>query len=419
MKERIAIIGGGASGLFSALCLAKYAKKNYDIVIVEQCERVGRKLLATGNGRCNLTNRLADETHYYGDQKKMIAGILKRFSVEETLSFFETLGVASIETTKGKIYPRSFQASSVLDAMREACNEHGIMIRTETSLKAIKQNKNKYRLEFADQDILEASAVLMAAGGQASPKLGSDGSGLKIMKNLGYKITPCYPVMVQMKTETEFIRSLKGIKFEGDVSLWQGTHCIANQSGEVLFTEYGLSGSPIFELSVMAGDIWRRDKNANLDLKLNFLPEMSREELEIELMMRASYLSTRSLESYFCGLINKRIGLSILKKTGVLPLSRKCSEISKEEFQLLAKECQAFSLQAFENMSFAQAQAMAGGVSLAEFKETLESKRHAGLFAAGEVLDVVGDCGGYNLQWAWSSAMVAAEGIVNYLDALH
>lgn len=420
MKQTIAIIGGGASGLMAAICLARgIGDQKIEIVILEQCDRVGRKLLATGNGRCNLTNRLADGTHYYGDDKKKIEKILRQFDVDTTLSFFESLGIVGVETTEGRMYPRSFQASSVLDALREACQEYGVIVQTEASVYKIEQKDKKYiLLSKAGEKLIQADAILVAAGGQASPKLGSDGSGLNMMKQLGYHITDCYPVLVQMKTQTEYIRSLKGIKFEGKVSLYREDTCISEQSGEVLFTEYGLSGSPIFALSVLAGDIWRRDKKAKLELRLNFLPEMSEEELYMQLMMRASYLASRSLQSYFNGLLNKRIGLAVLKKANVLPLARLCSDISENEFRALAHQCQSFSLPAEGNMSWSQAQAMAGGVSLDCFKNTLESKQHAGLFAVGEVLDVVGDCGGYNLQWAWSSAAVAAEGLLAYLQNL-
>lgn len=418
MKQTIAIIGGGASGLMAAICLAQSVQnQNIDIVILEQNDRVGRKLLATGNGRCNLTNRLADATHYYGDDQRKIETILSQFDVDATLSFFESLGIAGIETTEGRIYPRSFQASSVLDALREACQEYGVVMQMEASVQKIQQQNNGYTLlSKAGQKLMQADVVLIAAGGQASPKLGSDGSGLNMMKKLGYDITNCYPVLVQMRTQTDHIRSLKGIKFEGTVALYHEDTCIGEQSGEVLFTEYGLSGSPVFGLSVLAGDIWRRDEMAKLELRLNFLPEMSEEELHMQLMMRASYLSRRSLQSYFNGLLNKRIGLAVLKKAGVLPLSRLCSDISKREFHELTRQCQSFILPAEGNISWNQAQAMAGGISLSCFKNTLESKHHAGLFAAGEVLDVVGDCGGYNLQWAWSSAAVAANGILSYLQ---
>jgi flavoprotein, HI0933 family len=264
-------------------------------------------------------------------------------------------------------------------------------------------------------DVIFADVVLMACGGKASPKLGSDGSGLAMMETMGFACSPLYPAMVQICTETAPIQSLKGIKFEGQASLWRENACIASESGEILFTEYGISGLPTFQLSIHAGEYWRRNPKDALEIRLDFLPEMDEDVLMMQLMMRTSYLAQRDLQSYFSGLLNKRIGLVLLKAAHVLPLSRKIASIGEKEWKQLAKVCKAFPLAAKKNRPFDQAQVTAGGLCLKEFDADLQSKRFAGLFATGEILDVHGDCGGYNLQWAWSSAAAAVQGIVKYL----
>lgn len=415
-KKTIVVVGGGASGLFASILMAQ--QSDHQVIIVERCDRVGRKLLATGNGRCNITNRLADESHYYSNDRPKVGRILQRYDVDTTLQFFSSLGIMPYELEKGRIYPRSLQASAVLDVLREECKQTGVIIQTDARVSSIIKKKSMYQLKIEGKETIEAEAVLLAAGGKSSPNLGSDGSGFSLLQTAGHTMTPLYPALVQMKTETEAIRSLKGIKFDGEASLWCESKCLQKEQGEILFTEDGLSGLPIFGLSVQAGEHWRQShhkKATPLIIQLNFLPEMTQEECLTELIMRASYLANRELNAYFTGLLNKRIGLAVLKKANVLPLTRTCDTLSPEELKKLVRMCQCFSLCALGNRPFAQAQATAGGALLQEFDETLQSKKNSGLFASGEVLDVVGDCGGFNLQWAWSSAGVAAEGILQYL----
>lgn len=417
MKQTVVIIGAGASGLAAAVMLARENAANRHIIVLEKESRVGRKILATGNGRCNLTNRHVNQSHYYSDEKRMMNGILQRFDIDQTLQFFESLGIVCMETEKGRLYPRSFQASAVLDTLREACMLLQVDIRVDARVVKIEKKKNEYDIMIENQEKLVADAVLVACGGKASPKLGSDGSGLAIMKALGFACSPVYPVMVQICTETNRIQSLKGIKFEGQASLWHKNERVASESGEILFTEYGLSGLPIFQLSICAGEYWRRNPKAALEIRLDFLPEMDSDALLMHLIMRMSYLAERDLQSYFAGLLNKRIGLAVLKAANVQPLSRKIVSMGQKELNALVDQCKAFSLLAKGNRPFDQAQVTAGGIRLNEFDANLQSKRLPGLFAAGELLDVHGDCGGYNLQWAWSSAAAAVQGLTQYLSA--
>lgn len=408
MGKKLAIIGAGAAGLAAAAMLAQDGFGG-QILLLEKEARVGRKLLATGNGRCNLSNRLAEENRYYGNDTKRVAAFFKRFGFEATIAFFESLGIVCYELEKGRIYPRSLQAGSVVDALREICDRAGVTTHLETRVEAIEaRRKGGYSLKLTAGEKINADIVLLCAGGKASAKLGSDGSGFAIMEGLGHHCTALYPAMVQMNTETELVKAAKGIKFEGKASLYDGEDCLGEQSGEILFTEYGLSGLPIFQLSVYAAEVWRRQKQKELIIKLDFLPEMSRNELLDMIKMRRAMFPERNYENYFMGLLNKRIGLLVFKHAKLLPLSKKAADLSDLDCEKLADGCKAFSLAAHGNRSFENAQITAGGLALNDFDNDLQSRLYKGLFAAGELLDVYGDCGGFNLQWAWTSAAIAS-----------
>ena len=408
MKPTLAIIGGGASGLCAAVCAGRQGGFR-QVLLLERGPRVGKKLLATGNGRCNLTNRFFSPENYRcrkGGAPDFVKPAFAAFGLPETLAFFESLGVVPYEEEGGKIYPRSLQAAAVLDALRLEAESLGTEILCETEVTELRPTAEGFLL-LTPNGRFPANQVLFAAGGPASPKLGGTDSGAKLLSQLGHKITPFAPSIVQLKTQTDTIRPLTGIKFTGNVTLRCGKECFT-ETGEVLFTEYGLSGPPVMQLSCRAGRMLHQNRKP--ELFLDMAPEYEEAGLARFLTRRAEERPRVLLENYLVGMFHKRVGQTALKAAGIAPLSREAGSLSAGEIRALAAQLKGWRLPVTGTMGLANAQVTAGGADLSGFyPETLESKLVPGLFACGEVLDIDGDCGGFNLQWAWSSAMLAVR----------
>ena len=389
---KIGIIGGGASGLIAAIA-AKTDET--EVVIFEKEKRVGRKILATGNGRCNMTNIHASEADYHSNDISFIRGAINRFWVEDTLALFDEMGILWKEEEKGKVYPYSDTASSVLDVLRRRVDALDVRTECEFSVDAVSKTDKGFIIKAKDGREEKCDRVIIATGGKAGSSLGSDGSGYELLKAFGHKITPLYPSLVQIKTETEFVRKLKGIKVQARVTIGDRT-----EEGELLFTDYGISGPPVFSLSAYLGN--------NKDVVIDLMPGYSREKLYDIICARCAYLYDVPLEDFFVGMINKRVGQAVLKNAGVAPLSRLSQTLSEKEIKFLVEEIKGLKLKITGTASWNNAQVTKGGVRVTEFDSvTMESKLVSGLYACGEVLDVDGDCGGYNLQWAWSSGYLA------------
>lgn len=389
MSNRIAVIGGGASGLTAAIFAAQ---NGGNVTVYESGTRVGRKILATGNGRCNMTNINADIDNYHGKNNKFILSAKNRFWVEETLEFFRTLGVVTKVEDNGKVYPYSDQSSAVLDVLRFKSENVGVKIVTDFDVRSVTDN---FKLISYDGQTAMADKVIVATGGRAAPDLGSKGTGYDILKSFGHTVTELKPSLVQIKTETEVVRKLKGIKLMADVTLGKNT-----EYGEVLFTEYGLSGPAVFNLSSCLNN----DRTIFLDI----MPEYSRADVYGMIIERISNNPKITLENFFVGMLNRRVGQALLKFTGIEPLSRYALTLSEKEINRICDIIKHWGFNITGTMSWNNAQTTRGGISTDEFNPaTMQSKLRSGLYAAGEVLDIDGDCGGYNLQWAWSSGAIA------------
>lgn len=387
--DKIAVIGGGASGLTAAIFASQYGG---DVTVYESGTRVGRKILATGNGRCNMTNINADVRHYHGKNPKFILGAKNRFWIDETLEFFKTLGVVTKVEENGKVYPYSDQASAVLDVLRFRAEMAGVKIVTDFDVKTVTDD---FKLLSYDGRTARADKVIVATGGKAAPDLGSKGAGYDILKSFGHTVTELRPSLVQLKTEPEVVRKLKGIKLMANVTLGSNT-----EYGEVLFTEYGLSGPAVFALSSQLNN----DKFISLDI----MPEYSRDDIYSMLIERISNNSKIPLESFFVGMLNRRVGQALLKFLGIEPLSRYALTLSDKEINRICDTIKEWKFAITGTMSWNNAQTTRGGALTDEFDPiTMQSKLKQGLYAVGEVLDIDGDCGGYNLQWAWSSGAMA------------
>lgn len=394
MSNRIAVIGGGASGLAAAIAAAK--NKNNQVTVYESGERIGRKILATGNGRCNMTNMYADVKNYHGGNPDFVLGAVKKFWVNETLDFFYNLGIETITEDDGKVYPYSNQASAVLDVLRFRIEElENIKIINSFEVRTVSKSKDSFNIFSFDGRKEKADKVIVATGGKAAPNLGSKGVGYDILKGFGHRITSLSPSLVQIKTETDVVKKLKGIKLDADVSMGE-----YKEFGEVLFTEYGLSGPAIFSISSRFGG----QKIISLDI----MSQYSYEQLYERILQRIALRPKIALENFFVGMFNKRVGQALLKYAGAEPLSRYAVTLSEKEISRICSVIKKWDFVITGTMSWNNAQVTKGGACTEEFDcETMESRLADGLYAAGEVLDIDGDCGGYNLQWAWSSGYLA------------
>ena len=388
----IAVIGGGASGILAAIAAKN---ENNRVTVYEKEKRIGRKILATGNGRCNMTNINADINNYHGRDVSFMRGVINRFWVEETLQLFSQMGILWKEEERGKVYPYSDTASSVLDILRHKLEVIGVNCRCEFAVKAINKQRNGFVIMSSSGEKCYADRVIVATGGKAGASLGSDGSGYNLLKGLGHSITDLKPSLVQIKTETDFVKKLKGIKVNASVTLGNKT-----ETGEVLFADYGISGPPVFSLSSYIGD--------NKFIYLDIMPEYSLDEIIAMLKDRCAYLYNTTREEYFTGMLNKRVGQAVLKYIGIEKLSRKTSSLTDCEIKKISETIKGLKLKITGTASWNNAQVTKGGAVVSEFNPTtMESKSVKGLYACGEVLDIDGDCGGYNLQWAWSSGYIA------------
>jgi hypothetical protein len=371
-------------------------------------DRVGKKLLATGNGRCNYSNINANVDNYYGKEPEFISYALREYSVNNTIDFFNRMGIFPREEESGKLYPYSGQAAAMLDALRNEIERHpNIEIVTKTHISSITTCKKGFKVTDKDGASLQARRVVIAGGGCASSSLGSDGSAFELLKSLGHKMTKTAPALVQLKTDSEGIKGMQGIKLNALVSLVQNDRVIASDCGEVLFTDYGVSGPPVFQLSAKAA------LKKELELRLDIMYEYNHKEVFDILEGRRAMLGHLSMESFFIGLVNKRLGNLIARRIGIEKLSYPINRLSDGQLWAMVSELKEYKLKVTGNNGFNNAQVTAGGIATADFDDrTMESRLVKGLYACGEVLDIYGDCGGYNLQWAWSSGRLAGASCV-------
>lgn len=401
----VLIVGASAAGMTAAV-FAKKASRNANVVILERNKKVGKKLLVTGNGRCNLTNSNMDSSHFKGD-KGFVRDILEQFSYGDTLKFFTYMGVDLIELDEGRIYPRTLQSNTILDAMRMELDLLGVNIITETLVSAISKEGENFSL-ITDKGKFLASKVILACGGSALPSSGSDGSGIRLAVSLGIRSSAVFPALAPVFSNDSILRSLKGIRCMAKATLFANNQIIESEIGQVQFIENGLSGICVMQLARSVNSL----KTRRLKIELDLLPHKLKDEVRLYLQNQRYRLGSKTIENLLTGLLNRRLAQAVLKKAGVLPLSRGCQTLDKEEIETITETLKHFCVAVERSFPFKDAQVTAGGLSLSEFdSKTMHSKNIEGLFACGEILDVDGDCGGYNLQWAFSSGSVAGKSV--------
>ena len=401
---KVAVIGGGASGLMAAIAAAK---NGADVKIFEKLNRVGKKILATGNGRCNYTNMNLSFECYHSSNLKLAQEAMNFFDLQKTLIFFEDLGIYPYVDESGKVYPSSLQASSVLDVLRYEANRLKIEEITDFNVTALRKTKDKFTIIGNDTNVI-ADKVILATGGKASPQLGSDGKGYEIAKSLGHEIIEPSPALVQLKLEGKYFKRIAGIRFDGFVKAYRDDKLIREEEGEILFTDYGISGPPILQLSRKVIDELNNGKKAYL--LVDMFPNHSKLDLYEILQDRFNRIGYKTLEESMVGFINKKLIQVILYEAGFDDLNKVSSSLNKKEMFKIIDVLKEWKFQVVGHNSWQQAQSTAGGIKLTQVNpQTLESLKVNGLYFAGEILDVDGDCGGFNLQWAWSSGYTAGH----------
>ncbi len=401
MSNKVIVVGGGAAGMIAAITAAS---NGGHVTLLERQDRVGKKLLATGNGRCNYTNINLTIDNYHGSNPNFAYSALSSFGVNQTMDFFERLGITPAVEEGGKVFPLSFQSSSMLDVLRYELERLNISLITDAFVNYI-DRKNDFLVGLKDGRRFKADKLILATGGMALPSSGSDGNGYNLAKSLGHRITDVFPGLVQLKLEGNIFKQIKGVKILGKVSLFSNDKFLLEDYGDILFTDYGISGPPVLQLSRTA--LYYLRKKQDIRLRVSIISAKSSEELEDYLNQRFSFMPDKSLSESLIGLINKRLIIPLLKECK-LDKDKNVSNLSKEEISLLANILTSWEFKIIGSQSWGQAQVTAGGVSTDEIdSKTMESKLIEGLYIVGELLDIDGDCGGFNLQWAWSSGYIA------------
>ena len=426
----IAVVGGGASGMIAAICAYDAGA---DVTVFEHMPRLGRKLLLTGSGKCNISNTDMDVMHFHcadenisdgNSGKDIIAKVLEKCPQEQTLAFFEKLGV-HVRERKGCLYPYCEQASSVVDALRFAVRDRDIDVHIESDIRRIEKLKHSNDKDNEDRFVIETAThkltfdrVILCCGSNANRNTGSDGSGYEFAKRLGHSLVKPLPALTQLTCEEDFYPSIAGIRTPAKISLYVRTDennanvnnsaytLMGAETGELQLTKTGISGVCVFNLSYMA--VRAIDENRRVKAVIDLLPDIDENDINDYMRKRISNLSNRPLEELFIGLLAKPLGMLICKRC-VLDLKRKCSDLDTHEIDNLCRMVKEFEtfIKGFGDME--SCQVAQGGVKLSEIRENLESRVASGLYFAGEILDVNGDCGGYNLQWAASSGMLAGR----------
>ena len=391
----VGIIGGGASGMAAALAAAE--NPNARVIVFERQARVGKKLLATGNGRCNLSNLHAAEGGYHGEDAGFAVPAIQKLPPEATLQWFKTLGLFTVVEDSGRVYPWSDQANSVVDVLRLAMDKENITLHTGWEVKNIRRKADGFLV-----DDVHCDKLIIACGGLAGTQLGGSLLGYKLLSKFGHKSTKLRPALVQIKCNWHGSAALKGVRAECKVKVLKDGKLFKEGSGEIQFTEIGLSGPVMFELSrdicAEAGE-W----TAVLDL----LPDYTEEALLEELTRRKN--TNLTADDLLTGILHNRLGRVLTKSAGVKGITP-VAELSAEELREVCRVVKGCQITLTEPLDMAAAQVTAGGVLTKDFDpNTMESKLVPGLYACGEVLDIDGDCGGYNLQWAWSSGYCAGS----------
>ncbi len=396
----IIVVGAGAAGMMAAITAARAGKQ---VLVLEKKEDIGKKILATGNGRCNFTNLNMSIDKYNGDKKLAEIGLF-RFDENDAISFFRELGILEY-SNNGYIYPNSKQASSIVLALRMEMNRLKIDIRTGVSVDSIKKDKDCFVINSGKKQFI-GKKIIIATGLKASPKLGSDGSIFPVLKSLGHSFSNISPALCGFYCDGLRFNKISGVRTDAKVTAVIDEKVVAEDEGELQIVDYGVSGIPVFQISRFISQALCNKKSAKI--AVDFFPNFSNKQLEVFLSDRiCKTKDKRSINELLNGILNNKLVLEIIHKSGISP-DKKAFDISSEEVKVLVNNFKNTILTVKKSRDFEFAQVCAGGIEKSQIcPETFESNIVKDLYFAGEILDVDGVCGGYNLQWAWSSGYIA------------
>ena len=410
-KTDILIIGGGAAGLMAACAAAKAIYNGGVVTVLEGNPKLGRKLLATGNGRCNLTNINVSAEHYHGDVK-LLEPLLNVYSVDKVLSVFRDMGLVTRSDAEGRVYPNNLQAAAVLSVLKTYAEEQGVRFVTGSTVSELKKAKGVFHAVCSDGEVYEAAKCILACGGAASPRHSCCVNGYDLAKSMGHSVSVLYPVLTQLTCSNKKIKTVSGTRCAVNASLLADGKPVYKESGEVQFTDTGLSGICVFGLSVYASAFFATGKiNGEaakaLSVALDCLPEWSFAEISEYLREVCSRFPMRTAGDLLTGLLNMKLGTAMVQEAGI-DLNTPLRKVSAAQQKKLASVIKGWKFDISGTKGWNDAQVTAGGVPLQEADPlTMESRKAKGLYLAGEMLNIHGDCGGYNLHFAWATGHTA------------
>lgn len=401
---RVVIIGGGASGLMAAITAAGNGAK---VTVLEHQNQIGKKLLVTGNGRCNFTNTDQKRSHYHSENAVNMAISLKEFSYRDTVSFFKDLGILS-KDRNGYLYPYSDAASAVLEVLRMECEHLKVKISCQTEVKSVEKCGSVFKVHTAGWTY-EADKLILATGSRAAPFTGSDGSGYVLAKSFGHTVLKPYPALVQLLSGEKCLNPLAGLRVDAGVILYADGRQVASNRGEVQLNANNISGIPVFQISGEAAKLIAAGKQCHVSL--DYLPDFTEESLIAYIRQRIDTGGYKTAVTFLTGLFAKKLSEAICERSR-LSKNLPAKDFTEGDIIRLCKQIKNFEIKISGTNGFEHAQCCGGGVSLDEINPfTMESLLVPGLYFCGELLDVYGDCGGYNLQWAWTSGYLAGKAV--------
>lgn len=419
------IIGAGAAGMTAALSCGRQGQK---VLLIERQAQMGRKILVTGNGKCNLTNLAQKKEYYRSDCPVQAQKVLAAFGQTDAMKLFQSLGIYT-KDKNGYVYPYSEQAASVRDAfeagimsdsnitflpeseaykVRKAGDIFHVTVKSVADRKPIENASVKKELVKKEQQY-HCKSLLITTGGLAGPKFGCDGSGYRLAEQFGHRVISPLPALTALRSSAPFLKKVSGVRNQAAITLEIGGEIVGQETGELQWTEYGISGVAIFQLSRFA--IVALEKNERVSLYFDFMPELSSEEKLRLFLALAQQNKKKDVLSFTRGFFPAKLCPVILREAGISE-KRAIGSLEKKDWDAFVLAVSHFSLRINGYVGYEKAQVTRGGISLAELTDSLESTKQPGLFFAGEVTDVDGTCGGYNLQWAFSSGTVAGRAIV-------
>ena len=402
----VAVVGGGAAGCMAACAASENGART---LILEANDRIGRKICATGNGRCNLTNLHVDENCYHTGGGEDLSAFFARFSIQDNIRFWESRGVY-LHDRNGYVYPRTDQASTIAEAFDKILRAAGAVIMTGSPVTEVKTEEDRdgrlFRIRGKEGSRCFARKVILTGGGAAGPQYGCDGSIYGIARSLGHTVNKPLPALVPLLSDDKDLKAAAGVRCDANITLICAENSSRTERGELQITQAGISGIPVFQVSSEASRALNEGKEVYAEI--DFLPDLTDEMWKKEKERRLSEDRNCMLGVFFLGLVNRKVLDLLLKKRGI-QAEKKASKVDKDSLISIMEDMRRFRLRITGTGGFGQAQVTTGGIPLSQTDLNLMSRRCRGLYLAGELLDVDGICGGYNLQWAFTSGWIAGK----------